>query len=43
MEFFLEWDIFHMKVVEKITEHVLCVNNFFLKSRHLWEYVGKKM
>jgi hypothetical protein len=27
-EFFLEWEMFHTKVVEKIKTHILFINSF---------------
>jgi hypothetical protein len=35
-EFFLEWEIFQIKVVEEIKTHFM-LSNFFCKSCHLWE------
>jgi hypothetical protein len=40
-EFFLEWEIFQTKVVEKIKIHILCSITFFRKSCRLWDYVEK--
>ena len=40
-EFFLEWDMFKIKVVEKIKIHILCSMTFPRKSHHLWENVEK--
>jgi hypothetical protein len=43
-EFFLEWGMFQIKVVEKIKTHVLfsvTFFSFFRKSRRLWDNVKK--
>ena len=40
-EFFLEREMFRIKVVEKIKTHVLCYMNFFRKSYRLWYNVEK--
>ena len=41
-KFFLEWQIFHTKAVEKIKTHFMFCNFFFFrKSCHLWDNVGK--
>jgi hypothetical protein len=47
-EFFLEWEMFHTKVVEKIKTHNLRCITFFWKSCRLWDNVenickGQKM
>jgi len=39
--FFLEWEIFPIKHVEKIHMHFWCSINIFRKSRHLWANVEK--
>ena len=39
-EFFLEWEMFQTKFVEKIKTHFI-FNNFFEKSCHLWDNVEK--
>jgi len=40
--FFLEWDSFQTKVVEKIQTHILCsITFFFQKSCSLWINVEK--
>ena len=39
--FFLEWEIFQTKVVEKIKTHILCSVTFFRKSYRLWDNVEK--
>jgi hypothetical protein len=36
-KFFLEWEIFQTKVVEKIKTHILCSITFFRKSYRLWD------
>jgi hypothetical protein len=35
--FFLEWEMFQTKVVEKIKTHILCTVTFFRKSCRLWD------
>jgi hypothetical protein len=40
-EFFLEWEIFYIKVVEKIKIHISCSVTFFRKSWRLWDNVEK--
>jgi hypothetical protein len=37
VEFFLEWEIFQIKVVEKIKAHVFGSVTFFRKSCRLWD------
>ena len=37
--FFLEWEVFRTKVVDKIKSHILCSVTFFRKSRHLCDNV----
>jgi len=32
VEFSLEWEMFWMKVVEKIKTHIICLVTFFLKT-----------
>jgi hypothetical protein len=39
--FYLEWEIFQTKAVEKIETHILCSTIYFIKSRHLWDNVEK--
>jgi hypothetical protein len=39
--FFLEWEILRIKVVEKITTHILCSITLFWKSCRLWDNVEK--
>jgi hypothetical protein len=39
--FFLEWETFQTKVVEKIKTHILCSVTFFRKSCRLWDNVDK--
>jgi hypothetical protein len=39
-QFFLEWEIFHTKVVEKAHTHFM-FNNFFWKSCRKWDNVEK--
>ena len=40
-QFFLEWEMFQTKVVEKIKTHILCSVTFFRKSYRLWDNVEK--
>ena len=39
--FFIEWEIFETKVVEKTEKYILCSISFFLKSCRLWVNVEK--
>jgi hypothetical protein len=40
--FFLEWEMFHSKVVEEIKTHILCsITFFFPKIVPLWDKVEK--
>jgi len=39
-QFSLEWEIFHITVIEKVT-HFMFNNFFFRKSRLLWDYIEK--
>ena len=39
--FFLEWEIFQTKVVEKLKVHIWCTIKFFLESCSLWDNVEK--
>jgi hypothetical protein len=39
--FFLEWEMFQSRVVEKIKTHILCLVTFSLKSCCLWDNVEK--
>jgi hypothetical protein len=39
--FFLEWEIFRTKFVEKFETHILCSVTFFLKFCPLWDNVEK--
>jgi hypothetical protein len=41
MEFFLEWENFQTKPVDKIKTHILCSITFFRRSCRLWDNVGK--
>jgi len=41
-EFFLEWEMFQTKFVEKIKTHILYSVNVFLKSRRLGDNVEKQ-
>jgi len=38
-QFFLEWEMFQTKVVEKIKPHILYSVTFFQKSCRLWDNV----
>jgi hypothetical protein len=38
-EFFLEWEMFQTKVVQKIKTHILCSITFSRKSYRLWDNV----
>jgi hypothetical protein len=40
-EFFLEWEMFQIKVVQKIKTHILCSVTFYRKSCRLWDNVEK--
>ena len=40
-EFFLQWEMFQKKFVEKITTHVLCSISFSRNLCHLWNNVEK--
>jgi hypothetical protein len=40
-KFFLQFEMFHTKVVENITTHILCSIIFFRKSCRLLYYVEK--
>jgi hypothetical protein len=40
-QFSLEWEMFQIKVVEKIKTHILCSITFFRKSCRLWDSVEK--
>ena len=39
--FFVEWEMFQKKFVEKIKTHVLCSATLFRQSCRLWESVEK--
>jgi hypothetical protein len=38
-EFFLEWEMFQTKDVQKIKTHIVCLITFFCKSCHLQDDV----
>jgi hypothetical protein len=38
-EFFLEWEMFHIKSVDEFKKHILCLITFFQKSSNLWDNV----
>ena len=40
-EFFLEWELFQVKVIVKIKTHILCSMTFFRKACRLWDKVEK--
>jgi hypothetical protein len=40
-EFFLQWEMFQIKVAEKIKIHILCPVIFFRKSCRSWDNVEK--
>jgi hypothetical protein len=40
-EFYLEWEMFQIKVVEKIKTHILRSVSFLRKSCRLWDNVEK--
>ena len=40
-KFFLEWEMFYTKVVEKIKTHILFSVTFFRKLHYLWDNAGK--
>ena len=40
-KFFLEWEMFQTKFVEKIKTHILSSVTFFRKSHRLWDNVEK--
>jgi hypothetical protein len=40
-QFFLEWQMFQTKVVDKIKTHILCSIMFFLENCPLWDNVEK--
>ena len=40
-EFFLEWEMFHIKVVEKVKTHILCSTTFFRIPCRLRDNVEK--
>jgi hypothetical protein len=42
-EFFLEWEMFQTKVVEKIKTHVLCSITFFTENRAVYEIMWKNV
>ena len=42
-DFFLEWEMFQIKAVEKIITHILCSNNFFSENRAVYKSVKKNV
>jgi len=40
-EFFLEWEMFQTKFVEKLKTHILCTVIFFREFSRLWDDVEK--
>jgi hypothetical protein len=41
-QLFLEWEIFQIKVVEKIKTHILCSKTFYSRNRAVYEIMWKK-
>ena len=42
-QFFLEWEMFHTKVVQKIKTHILCSVTFFPENRAVYEIMWKNI
>jgi hypothetical protein len=42
-QFFLEWEIFQTKFVEKIKTHILCSVNFFSENRAVYKIIWKNV
>jgi hypothetical protein len=42
-EFFLEWEMFQRKFVEKIKTHILCSVTFFYENRAVYEIISTNM
>jgi hypothetical protein len=42
-QFFLEWEMFQTKVVEKIKTHILCSVTFFFENRAVYEIMWKNI
>jgi pyruvate kinase len=40
-EFFLEWEMFQIKVIDKIKRHILCSINFFFGNSAFYDNVEK--
>jgi hypothetical protein len=40
-QFFLEWEMFQMTVIENFKVHFFIFRNIFLKSIRLWDIVEK--
>jgi hypothetical protein len=40
-DFFLDWEMFQIKVIEKIKTHILRLVTFLRKSCRLWDNVEK--
>ena len=40
-EFFWEWEMFYVRIVDEIKTHILCSVTFFRKLCHLWDNVEK--
>jgi hypothetical protein len=40
-QFFLKWELFQTKIVEKISTHILCAVTCFRISYHVWDNVDK--
>jgi hypothetical protein len=43
VKFFLGWEMFRTKVVEKIKTHILCSINFFPENRAVYDIILKKL
>ena len=41
VQFFLEWEMFYIKVVGKVKTHILCSITLFRKPYRLWDHVEK--
>jgi hypothetical protein len=42
-KFFLEWEMFQIKVVEKIKRHILCSITFFSENRAVYEIKSRNI
>ena len=43
VKFFLGWEMFQTKVVEKIKTHILCSINFFPENRAVYDIILKNL